>query len=42
VDEYLLGNTLLPVTGGLQRRSLKTLALETQKVSSAVPAIAAV
>ncbi|KAG0271700.1 glutamate synthase [NADH] [Linnemannia exigua] len=25
VDEYLVGNTLLPVTGGLQQRSLKSL-----------------
>ncbi|KAG0005657.1 glutamate synthase [NADH] [Entomortierella chlamydospora] len=25
VDEYLVGNTLLPVTGGIQRRSLKEL-----------------
>lgn len=28
VDEYLVGNTLLPVTGGLQQRPLKELTME--------------
>ncbi|KAF9431626.1 glutamate synthase [NADH] [Entomortierella beljakovae] len=31
VDEYLVGNTLLPVTGGIQRRSLKDLTPQAYK-----------
>src|SRR5690606_37036568 len=30
VDEYLVGNTLLPVTGGFQQRSMKQLTLQTE------------
>ncbi|KAF9427043.1 glutamate synthase [NADH] [Podila epigama] len=40
VDEYLIGNTLLPVTGGLQRRSLKALAMQTQHGASSLVATA--
>ncbi|KAG0047681.1 glutamate synthase [NADH] [Gryganskiella cystojenkinii] len=36
VDEFLVGNTLLPVTGGLQQRSMKTLTFESQQVATAV------
>ncbi|KAF9323626.1 glutamate synthase [NADH], partial [Linnemannia elongata] len=35
VDEYLVGNTLLPVTGGLQARSLKSLTFPQPAVAAA-------
>ncbi|KAF9086825.1 glutamate synthase [NADH] [Mortierella sp. GBA35] len=35
VDEYLVGNTLLPVTGGLQQRSLKSLTF-TQPIAASI------
>ncbi|KAF9334403.1 glutamate synthase [NADH] [Podila minutissima] len=40
VDEFLVGNTLLPVTGGMQRRSMKALAFETQHGASSLVSMA--
>ncbi|KFH64181.1 glutamate synthase [NADPH] [Podila verticillata NRRL 6337] len=40
VDEFLVGNTLLPVTGGMQQRSMKALAFETQHGASSLVSMA--